>query len=342
MDLSELISRLSCASGPSGFEDSARDVAEELLRPYVDELRTDAMGNLIGIRHCGKENAQRLMLDAHLDEIGFIVTGIENGFLRFANLGGVDPRMLPTREVRVLTEPPRFGIITTISPDAAEDGSADQALDPDHLFIDIGMGQKAAETAVPLGTPVVFASGCERLHEDKICGKALDDRACVAILIDTMRQLHTAELDVDVFCMISAQEEVGLRGAVTGTYAICPDYAIAVDVTHAHTPDAKREKTLDMGKGAAIAVGPNMNRGITNAMIAVAQQQGIAHQIEVIAGQSGTNGWVIQTSRSGVSTALVSLPIKYMHTPVETASLRDAEAVSDLLTQFIMRIQEVL
>jgi len=317
-------------------------VAAELLRPYVDELQTDAMGNLIGIRRCGKENARRLMLDAHLDEIGFLVTGMENGFLRFANLGGVDPRMLPTREVRVLTEPPLFGIITTISPEAAEDGSADQALDPAKLFIDIGMGEEAAKAAVPLGTPVVFASGCELLNEDKICGKALDDRACVAILIDTMRQLHTAALDVDVFCLISTQEEVGLRGAVTGTYAICPDYAIAVDVTHAHTPDAKREKTLDMGKGAAIAVGPNMNRGITNAMIEVARQQGIAHQIEVIAGQSGTNGWVIQTSRSGVSTGLVSLPIKYMHTPVETASLRDAEAVSDLLTQFVMRIEEVL
>lgn len=342
MELSELISRLSCASGPSGFEDSARAVAEELLRPWVDELQTDAMGNLIGIRRCGKENAQRLMFDAHLDEIGFIVTGIENGFLRFANLGGVDPRMLPTREVRVLTEPPLFGIITTISPEAAEDGSADQALDPERLFIDIGMSQDAAKAAVPLGTPVVFASGCELLNDDKLCGKALDDRACVAILIHVMQQLHALSLDVDVYCLISTQEEVGLRGAVTGTYAIAPDYAIAVDVTHAHTPDAKREKTLDMGKGAAIAVGPNMNRDITNAMLTLAQQQGIAHQIEVIAGQSGTNGWVIQTSRAGVSTGLVSLPIKYMHTPVETASLRDAEAVSALLVQLAVQWKEVL
>ncbi|MGI6012852.1 MAG: M42 family metallopeptidase [Oscillospiraceae bacterium] len=337
MELAELISRLSCLSGPSGFETAARETAAELLRPYVDELQTDAMGNLIGIKRCGKPYAQRLMLDAHLDEIGFLVTGIEDGFLRFANLGGVDPRMLPTREVQVLTEPPVFGVITTIPPEADSDSSADQALDPERLLIDVGMGQDCAKARIPLGTPVVFASGCEQLNKTMICGKALDDRACVAILIRTMEQLQAAVLDVDLYCLISTQEEVGLRGAVTGTYAIVPDYAIAVDVTHAHTPDAKREKTLAMGEGAAIGVGPNMNRNLTNALIDLAEKAGIAHQIEVIAGHSGTNGWVIQTSRAGVSTAVVSLPIKYMHTPVEVGSLCDAESIVELLTQFIMQ-----
>ena len=342
MELAERISKLSCVSGPSGFESAARETVSELLRPYVDELQTDAMGNLIGVKRCGKAQAQRLMFDAHLDEIGFIVTGIEDGFLRFANLGGVDPRMLPMREVRVLTNPPVFGIITTIPPEADSNSNADQALDADRLLIDVGMGQERAKATIPLGTPVVFASGCEQFNDEIVCGKALDDRACVAILIQAMERLQSAQLDVDLYCLISTQEEVGLRGATTGTYSIQPDYAVAVDVTHAHTPDAKREKTLVMGKGAAIGVGPNMNRNITNALITLAEQNGIAHQIEVISGHSGTNGWVIQTSRTGVSTAVVSLPIKYMHTPVETGSLRDAEAVVELLTQFAVHIEEVL
>ena len=342
MELAERISRLSCVPGPSGFESAARETAAALLQPYVDELQVDAMGNLIGIRRCGKAHARRLMLDAHMDEIGFLVTGIEEGFLRFANLGGVDPRMLPAREVQVLTEPPVFGIITTIPPEAEPGHDADQTLDPERLRIDVGMGQACAEARIPLGTPAVFASGCERLNEDILCGKALDDRACVAILIQTLERLQHTELDVDLYCLISTQEEVGLRGAATGAYAIQPDYAVAVDVTHAYTPDAKREKTLTMGNGAAIGVGPNMNRNITNALLALAEEAKLPYQVEVIAGHSGTNGWVIQTSRAGVSTAVVSLPIKYMHTPVETGSLRDAEAIVELLTQFAMRIGEVL
>ena len=337
MEFVELISRLSCLSGPSGFEVSARETVAELLRPYVDEIQVDAMGNLIGIKRCGKPCAQRLMLDAHLDEIGFLVTGIEDGFLHFANLGGVDPRMLPAREVQVLTEPPIFGVITTIPPEADSSSSADRALEPDRLLIDVGMGQEYAKSHIPLGTPVIFASGCEQFNENLICGKALDDRACVAILLRTMERLREAALDVDLYCLISTQEEVGLRGAITGTYAIEPDYAIAVDVTHAYTPDAKREKTLTMGEGAAIAVGPNMNRAFTNTLIALAESAGIAHQIEVIAGHSGTNGWVIQTSRTGVSTAVVSLPVKYMHTPAEVTSLRDAEAIVELLTRFVLQ-----
>jgi putative aminopeptidase FrvX len=343
MKLHEITAQLCCAAGPSGFEDTVRARISELLTPYVDEIRTDTLGNLIAVRRSGKPCAHRLLLDAHMDEIGFIITGIENGFLRFATLGGVDPRMLPAREVRLLTMPePIFGVIDTMPPHVLSAEDMDKALTLDKLYIDVGLSQEAAEKQIPLGTPAVFASGCELLGDNMLSGKSLDDRACVAIIIKTMEQLHGKALDMDIYCLISTQEEVGLRGAKTGAFAIDPDCAIAIDVTHARTPDAKKEETLPIGKGAAIAVGPNMNRNVTNALINTAQACEIPYQIEVVPGNSGTNGWAIQVSRAGVSTALISLPIRYMHSPVETMDLTDAASIVRLLTEFILQGEEAL
>ena len=340
MELREITARLCRAAGPSGFEDAARALAAELLAPYVDEIRTDAMGNLIAVRRCGKPGAKRLLLDAHMDEIGFIITGIENGFLRFATLGGVDPRMLPARDVRILTPEPLFGVIDTMPPHVLTAEEMDKSLSMDKLYIDVGLTQEEAERQIPLGTPAIFASSCDLFGDDMLSGKALDDRACVAIILKTMEQLQGRDLNLDVFCLISTQEEVGLRGAKTGAFAVEPDYAIAIDVTHARTPDAKKEETLPIGKGAAIAIGPNMNRSITNALIHTAKTREIPYQIEVVPGNSGTDGWAIQVSRAGVSTALVSLPIKYMHSPCETMDLRDAEAIVQLLTETILGGEE--
>ncbi|MGI5936855.1 MAG: M42 family metallopeptidase [Oscillospiraceae bacterium] len=340
MNLTEMIKALCSLAAPSGFEDQARKLVRELLEPYVDEMREDPMGNLIAVKKCGKPDAKRLMLDAHMDEVGLIVTGIEKGFLRFATLGGIDPRMLPAREVRSLTEEPVVGVIDTMPPHALAPEEMDKAIETDNLFIDVGMSQEQAAARIPLGTAAVFAGGCETLGSSMLCGKALDDRACVAIIIKTMENLKDRDLNLDLYCLISTQEEVGTRGAITGTYSIRPDYAIAVDVTHAHTPDAKKEKTLPMGKGAAIGVGPNMNRFVTELLIETAKDKSIPYQVEVLPSSSGTDGWVIQISRSGVPTGLVSLPVKYMHSPVEMMNVDDAEAIVRLLTEFTLRLGE--
>lgn len=343
MTLREMILELSAANGPSGFEAPARAAAEKLLTPFVDECHTDRMGNLIGLRRCGKENARKLMLEAHLDEIGLIVTGYEKGFLRFTTLGGVDPRMLPAREVRILTPEPLYGIIDTMPPHALSAEDMEKALGTDKLFVDVGLSEEAVKEKVPLGTPAVFAAGCEELgHSGRICGKALDDRACAAIVIKAMEYLTGKALDVDVYVLLSAQEEVGGRGAQTGVFSIAPDLAIAIDVTHARTPDAKKEETLEMNKGVAIGVGPNMNQSITDALMAVAQEKDIPYQIEVLRGNSGTDAWEIQVSREGVSTALLSLPIRYMHSPVEVMDIEDANAIVRLVAEFAAKAGEVL
>ena len=213
-------------------------------------------------------------------------------------------------------EEPVFGVIDTMPPMSSLRRKWKRLLRRTS-YIDVGLTQEQAERRIPLGTPAVFAGGCEAVGSSMLCGKALDDRACVAIIIETMKNLKDRDLNLDVYCLISTQEELGMRGAITGTYGIQPDYAVAVDVTHARTPDARKDKTLPMGKGAAIGVGPNMNRLITEMLIETAKEKGIPCQIEVLPGSSGTNGWVIQISRGGVPTGLVSLPIKYMHSPVE-------------------------
>jgi len=340
MLLKETIIDLCGLSAPSGFEERAFLRIKELLAPYVDEIKTDALGNLIAVKKCGKDKAKKLMFNAHMDEIGMIITGIEKGFLRFSNLGGIDPRMLPAREIKVLTNPPIFGVIDTMPPHTLSAEEMDKAIDPKKLFIDIGMSEEEAKKRVPLGTAAVFAGGVDELCENIICGKALDDRACVSIIIKIMEALNEKELNVDIWCLISTQEELGHRGAISGTYEINPDYAVAIDVTHAATPDSKKGETLDMRGGAAIGVGPNMNRAITNALIDLAKEKNLPYQLEIMGGSSGTDGWVIQVCREGVSTAVVSLPLKYMHSPVETMDISDAEAIVSLLTEFALKLSE--
>ena len=340
MELKSLISELCSLTGPSGFENPVARRCAELLAPWVDEMHTDPMGNLIAVRRCGKPGARTLMLDAHMDEIGFIVTGYEKGFLRFADIGGVDPRMLPALEVRVLTEgEPLYGVIDTLPPHVLDSDDMGKTIDAKKLCIDVGLTQEEAEQRVPLGTPVSFAGGCRELGQNVLCGKTMDDRACLAVIIRTMEALSGCQLDVDVVCLVAVQEEVGLRGAVTGSYAVHPDMAVTLDVTHAWTPDAKKSETVRFGGGAAIAKGPNMNRALTEKLIAAAKERELPYQIEVIPGQSGTNAWAIQVSREGVATALLSVPLKYMHTPVETLDLRDAQSAVDILVSFITGLE---
>lgn len=338
MELKEKIQALCAVSAPSGFEAPACELASKMLCGCVDEIQTDAMGNLLAIRRCGKPGAKLLMLDAHMDEIGFIVTGQDKGFLRFANLGGIDPRMLPAREVKILTKDgPIYGIIDTLPPHVLSAGDMDKTMSADKLFIDAGLTEEEAEAIAPAGTPVVFAGGCETLGENMLCGKSLDDRACVAIVIEVMERLAGKKLAYDVCCLISTQEELGLRGATSGAFGAAPDLAIAIDVCHAWTPDAQKDKTVPIGKGAVVALGPNMNREFTNAIIDTAKSIDIPYQLEVIPGRSGTDAWAIQVSRAGVCTALISLPVKYMHTPVEAMNISDAEAIVSLITAYLQK-----
>lgn len=341
MELNEYVMKLSALCGPSGWEKPVADWLTEQVTPFCDEVYTDVMGNVIAVQKCGKENAKRVLLDAHIDEIGLIVTGIEQGFLHFASIGGVDARILPATQVKVLTDEPIYGVIDTMPPHALSAEDMDKPIAMDKLTIDVGMTQEEAEAKIPLGTPVAFDVNPVRMGAHKICGKSLDDRACAAIICKIMEDLHGKKLDADIYYLFSSQEEVGTRGATPGVFAINPDYAIVMDVTHAKTPDAKSIELMDMGKGPAIAIGPNMTYAMTKGLQDTAKQLDIPYQMEVIRGHSGTNAWPIQISREGVATAVVSLPLKYMHTPHEVMDLRDAEAIVQLVSAYVSKTWEV-
>ena len=325
----QALERLCACTAPSGFEAPAAAAAAELLRPLVDEVSIDRMGSVLGVRRSKAPNAPKLLLDAHLDEIGLIVTGIEEGFLRFRSIGGVDPRMLPGRELTVLAPTPLRGLVACPS-----GGDGDKSVPIPELYVDVGLSQAEAEKAVPIGTPMVYRAGCFPLGEDQICGKAMDDRSCFVTLLRAAEWLRDRELDVELWLLGSTREEISGAGAVTGTWSVAPDFCVAVDVTHGRTPDGPADKTFELGGGPAIGVGPNMTRWMTERMLSKAREQGIPYQLEVMSGHTGTNGWEMQISREGVATSVLSLPLKYMHSPIEVLSLSDMEQVARLLAAF--------
>ncbi|NBI10866.1 M42 family peptidase [Colidextribacter sp. OB.20] len=340
MNYEQTLSRLCALSGPSGFEERVTGAAAELLRPLVDEVYCTRLGSVVGLRRCGRDNAPRLLLDAHLDEIGFIVTGHEEGFLRFAPLGGVDPRMLPDREVVLLTDPPVHGVVACLPPHVQTAEDMDKSLPIKDLYIDVGLSQEEAERRIPLGTPATYRGGCAPLGENLLSGKALDDRAGFAVLLDVLEQLKGRELKVDLYVLGSTQEETHSTGAITAAYEIAPRMCVAVDVTHGDSPDASKNETFKLGGGPVIGVGPNCARSLSGRLKELAVELDMPVQTEVMSGSSGTNAWPIQVSREGVATAVLSIPERYMHTPVEAVSKQDLENTAKLLAAFVEHFGE--
>lgn len=340
MNYEQVLGRLCALAGPSGFEHQVALEAAELLRPLVDEVMVDRMGSVVGVRRCGCPGAAKLLLDAHLDEIGFLITGHEDGFLRFAPLGGVDPRMLPDRELTILTQPPILGVVACLPPHIQTREDMDKSQPIKELCIDVGLSQGQAQRLIPIGTPAVYRTGCIPLGEALLCGKALDDRACFAVLLDVAEQLRDSELDVDLYILGSTQEETHSTGAITAAYGIVPDLCVAVDVTHGDSPDASKDKTFPLGGGPVIGVGPNCTRWMSKRLERKAKELELEYQIEVMAGHSGTNGWPLQISREGVATAVLSVPLRYMHTPIETVNRNDLTESARLLASFISNIGE--
>lgn len=335
MDLKKTLAELCAISGPSGFEQTVSARVLKYLRQFMDDAYIDRYGNAIGVRHCGKSKAKKVLLDAHLDEVGLMVTGVEKGFVQFRAIGGVDPRMLPDQEVTLLTNPPIFGLVACLPPHVQKPEDFGKSIPLSDLWIDVGMDQARAEEQIPIGTPVVFRHQCRELENGYFVSKAMDDRAGFVTLIRTAELLMDKKLDIDLYILASTREETSGSGAAVGTYALNPDCCVAVDVTHGTTPDASKDSTFPTGAGPAIGVGPNMTRWMTKRLFDKAREGEIPHQTEVMAGNTGTNAWRLQITREGIPTALVSVPLKYMHSPVETIQAADIETSATLLAAFL-------
>ena len=332
MNLVQTLSDLCQVPAVTGFERAGAQAVVPLLAPLVDEVRIDKVGSVIGLRRCGRENARTVLLDAHLDQIGFVVTEVlDGGFLRFAPVGGIDPRMLLGGEVDILTEEPLYGVISCTPPHLLKPGEEDKAVPIHEMLIDTGLLD--AKSRVKVGTPIVFRQKMLQLSGDSITGKCLDDRAGIVSILYALEKLKNVALAVDLAVLISVQEETSSLGAIAGGYALRPDYAIAVDVTHAKSPDAPDE--FEYGGGVAIGLGPNLNTALSKALIRTAKAEGMDYQLEVMEGFTGTNAWDLQIAGTGAATALLSIPLRYMHTPIETIKLSDLESVGDLIYHFL-------
>jgi len=339
VDIAPLLKRLSEAKGVSGYEDEVRAIVAEEFGRYADEVRTDKMGNVIALKK-GQGRGRRIMLASHMDEIGLIVTRIEEGFLRFTSVGGFDDRVLLGQEVVVHGRRDLPGVIGSRPPHVLSEEEREKIIPKEKLFIDVGLPPEEVERLVRVGDLVTIWRRFTRLGGDFVVGKAFDGRAGVAAIAVCLEALASAEHLWDVYAVATVQEEVGLRGATTSAYGLAPDMAIAIDVGFGRQPGVSEAETIEMGKGPAIAFGPNIHPKLYQALVEVARELEIPYQVEPIPGRSGTDAWAIQVTREGIPTALLSIPLRYMHTSVETLSLGDVERTGRLVAGFIERLDE--
>lgn len=336
MNLAEMIKKLTCAYGVSGDEFRVSRIAAEMMEPYFDRVDIDDFGNVLGRKDCGIPGAKTLLLDAHIDQIGFLVTEVtREGFLRFTTVGGVDQRMLLGSELTVLTKKgPILGIVAAMPPHLQKAGDNKKSVPIPEMVVDIGMTGEQAQKAVRVGDFMAFANDAMELQGDALCGKAFDDRACLVCLLYAMELLKGKPLAVNLVLAASTKEETGFQGGIATAFRVKPDFGIAVDVTHARTGDAPNV-ICKLGDGADITLGSNSNPRFARRMIEVARAKKIPHFVSATPSASGTNAWPMQMQGQGVTTLVVSLPLKYMHSPVEMLRMCDVKSVGKLIAAFI-------
>ncbi len=325
---------------PTGFEEPVAALVRERLGTVADEVSTDTMGSVSAVLSGTDEAAPSLMLAAHMDEIGLMVTYISpEGFLSVASLGGVDAAILPGMRVDVHTAAgPLRGIvgrkpIHLIEPDERK------AVTPlSGLVIDLGLKPKRVKKLVSVGDPITFAVGFERFGDGMAVSKCFDDKCGVWVACRVMEKLAAAGRAAgDFIAVATTQEEIGTRGAMTSAHAMNPDVALAFDVTHATDYpgiDAAKYGKIVCGAGPVIARGPNINPVVFERLVAAAKAEGIPYQLEAEPSVTGTDARAIQVARDGIPTGLISVPLRYMHTPTEVVCLADLDATVRLITRF--------
>ncbi|MEA1994112.1 MAG: M42 family metallopeptidase [Euryarchaeota archaeon] len=330
-----MLEKLSNAIGVSGYEDEVAELIKTEMEKYADEVKRDKLGNIIGIKRGNGKGA--VMLAAHMDEIGFMITHVGK-FLHFAPVGGIDSRVLLGQEVTVLTKNGKYnGVIGAKPPHIQKEEERKKTVKMDDLVIDLGMPEEDTKKIVGKGDFAVVNATFAELANGCVTGKALDDRACVYTLLKTMELLDNPY--PDIYFVATTQEEVGARGAKVCGYKIFPDIAIALDVCSARAKMSKKV-TKKLGKGPAIAQGANISPKIFKLLKETAEKEKIPYQVNVIPGRSGTDAAWLQVAKSGTASGIVSVPLRYMHTPVETINLKDVRNSAELLKKFIMGIDK--
>lgn len=330
MDTLELLKKLTTPVGVSGNENEQITHTLIDLLKYYGDVTVDQMNNV----YCTFGEGYHILLDAHLDEIGMIVKAItDDGFIKVDKCGGLDKRMLMASEVSIWGKKEVKGIVSTLPPHLQK-GDKPKIPEIDEIAIDVGMSKENAQKYISLGDRVTFKRNFTPLLNNQISASCLDDRAGIASLILALDMLTDVNAKITLMC--SSQEEVGTRGAKIGPYAKNVDEAICVDVSFGYSPLCKKEDCGNIGDGPMIGISPILDKSNTNKLIDIAKKHEIPYQLEVMGGGStGTNADVISVSESGIKTTLVSIPQKYMHSPIEIVDIQDVEATAKLIAYYI-------
>lgn len=323
-----LVELTECFSA-SGHEFFGKEVIEKLSKDIFDEIKMDSAGNYILVKKSGKSNAKKLLIDAHFDTVGMMVTQIKDGgFLSFTALGGLDTNVLPATEVIIRGKKDIYGVITSIPPHLKTSNKAPKIKE---LMIDTGYSKEKLEEIVSVGDPVVYKNQIDFIYGEQVTSSGLDDKACLCAALDAVAKMDKRAMAYDVYLIASMQEEVGKAGPTRCAFDIDPDIAITVDVNFAKTDKDDNFECIEIGKGASVDISAQTDRTLTKNIRKALDENGIEYQIVCEPRYTGTNNEALAISGYGVRTALLSIPLKSMHTPSETVSLRDIKSLSDIL-----------
>lgn len=335
-ELKQAIFSLCSTMSISGFETRMGTLLRESLGKEFDEFYTDSVGNHILLRRSNRPNAPLVLIDAHFDEIGMMVTEVcQNGFLRLTQIGGVSPCVLQAADVMVYGTKTVRGVIVS-TPPHLRSGKEDRLPDAEELMVDTGYSKEEMEKIAPVGTPVGFAPIYGELLNGTLVGKSFDNKACAAIAAYAILHTPREELCADVALLLSSYEETSRIGGVgPATFGLSPDYAMVIDVNLATVPDVPKYETVAMGKGISLSLSAATDCALTRATQKLCDHQGIAHCMIAAPSSTGTNAMTVNLTGGGVPVVDVGLPLRSMHTYNEEISMDDAESLCRLVRAFI-------
>ena len=337
MDLKELCFSLCEKTGTSGDEKLAAQYAKELLDKYM-HTEIDVSGNVVGTTEGG---SMHILLDAHIDSIGLVVRGIdEKGFLLIDRVGGMDERILTGAEVTVHGKENLFGVICSVPPHLQKGDNKKELLNLKEMAVDIGYTKEEAEKLVEIGDRITLRTHQAELLGNNITSCSLDDRSCVAVILRALELTEGRIPSLRLTVLFSSQEETGGTGAKTASFSAMPQYAIAVDVGFGNDPYTDKTQTIELSKGPSIGISPILDRDMMKEIKTLAKENDIPYQHDVMSGRTGTNADSINVTGSGVKTALLSLPLRYMHTGVEVVNLDDIENTAKLIAAYLLKKEE--
>jgi putative aminopeptidase FrvX len=336
IELLPFLKQLISAPGLSGYEAPVRSLIEEAWRPITDELSVSRLGSLHGFRRgSAPEPRPSVLIAAHMDAIGMMVTAVVGDFLRFTDIGGLDPRVLPGQLVTVHGRKDLPGVIVQ-PPDRLLPGRLKGNPVPmDYLLVDTGLPARQLAQLVRPGDLVSYAQPPLDTSGETLTGHTLDNRASVAALTACLDELSHRSHGWDVWAVASTQEEETLGGALTSGFQLHPSLAIAVDVTFASSPGSPSHKTFPLGKGTTLGWGPNIHPGLYKAFEETAKRLEIPYTMDPIPSHSGTDAIALQVVAEGIPSMVVEIPLRYMHTPVEMVSMKDIARTGRLLAEFV-------